>query len=231
VREPVGYGPALLRRIPRGSSLLHGLRVVLPASDPCQRAQRSVKYRAAEALVSSPVGCLVRRSPQGPFVRWVYWHCAGAMQFPRRTVRSDLPDWVAMMLRTTRGRLFDDAKILWAQRNRTGDGKNYQRVPAKHQNTLAARLEPTTIFNFLYRMRTRSNYHDANAFLVGIDAGDDALLFNAGIINVLRATLFVFECAIAQSVGRPTFERFASSFARDVGTMAEQTVARRLACQ
>jgi hypothetical protein len=119
------------------------------------------------------------------------------MQFPRRTVRSDLPDWVAMMLRTTRGRLFDDAKILWAQRNRTGDGKNYQRVPAKHQNTLAARLEPTTIFNFLYRMRTRSNYHDANAFLVGIDAGDDALLFNAGIINVLRATLFVFECAIA----------------------------------
>jgi hypothetical protein len=126
----------------------------------------------------------------------------------------------------------EDSQDLWTSfRGAPQDGTPYQRVPAKHQNVLAARLPPTTIFHFLYRMRTRSNYHDADAFIVGSSAGDDALTFNAGIVNLLRATPFVFESAISRSLARPAFERIATRFVTDVGHVAEQSVGRRVACQ
>lgn len=141
------------------------------------------------------------------------------------------PAYLAMMLRTTRKRSFEEARVRWIRTNRKKDGTVYSRVSPKHQGVLASGLPPTTIFHFLYRMRARSNYHDADAFIMGIAAGDDAFAFNRGIVNLLRATLFVFECAIARCLGWPAFADISSSFVMDVGRLATQALAPRVEAQ
>jgi hypothetical protein len=80
-------------------------------------------------------------------------------------------------------------------------------------------------------MRARSHYQDADAFIMGIAAGDDALAFNRGIVNLLRATLFVFECAIAHGLGWSAFAGISSSFVMDVGELATQALAPRVEAQ
>jgi hypothetical protein len=104
-------------------------------------------------------------------------------------------------------------------------------VPAKHQSTRASKLPPTTIFHFLYRMRARSNYQDADAFIMGIATGDDAFAFRRGIVNLLRATLFVFECAIARCLGWSAIAGISSRFVMDVGQLATQALAPRVEAQ
>lgn len=141
------------------------------------------------------------------------------------------PEYLAMMLRTTHERSFDEARSRWIRTNRKADGTAYLRLPTKHQGAVASKLPPTTIFHFLYRMRARSNYHDADAFIMGITAGDDAFAFNRGIVNLLRATLFVFECAIARCLGWPAFADISSSFVMDVGHLATQALSRRVEAQ
>jgi len=80
-------------------------------------------------------------------------------------------------------------------------------------------------------MRARSNYQDADAFIMGIATGDDAFAFNRGIVNLLRATLFVFECAIARCLGWSAFAGISSSFVMDVGQLATQALAPRVEVQ
>jgi len=77
-----------------------------------------------------------------------------------------------MFLCTTRERQIDERKEKWRQDH------HRRRVPSAEATKLASALPATTLFDGLYRLRKRSDYFDADAFLDGIPSA-----FAAGSIT------------------------------------------------
>jgi hypothetical protein len=67
------------------------------------------------------------------------------------------------LLRTTRARTFENRKADWRKQHKKAD------VPAAVAHELAEKLAPTTFFDFLWRVRVRSDYRDIDAFIPGVD--------------------------------------------------------------
>ena len=63
------------------------------------------------------------------------------------------------------------------------------------------RLRPTTLFDVLWRMRTRSHYQDVEAFLRGISTGTEARRFHENLQCFVTACLAVLEVVIVRYRG------------------------------
>jgi Protein of unknown function DUF262 len=68
---------------------------------------------------------------------------------------------LCMLLRTTRARTFEKRKADWRKRNKKAG------VPAAIAHELAETLPPTTFFDYLWRLRVRSDYRDIDALIPG----------------------------------------------------------------
>ena len=97
----------------------------------------------------------------------------------------DFWNWYGMLLRTTRKRQFAKKLKESGKQFRTKAGKTRKRFMAHHKAQVVRGLRPTTIFDFLYRLRVRSNYEDADAFILGTMSQADAEEFNSGLCTVL----------------------------------------------
>ncbi len=87
---------------------------------------------------------------------------------------------LAKMLETTRGnRLARNARE-WKARN----GRKAMRKPEKR--SLAATLHATTLFDYLWRLRIRSNYGDVSAFLMSGVEDRSHGSFHAGLVSPRR---------------------------------------------
>jgi hypothetical protein len=71
---------------------------------------------------------------------------------------------LCMLLRTTRARTFEKRKADWRKRNKKAG------VPTAIAHDLAETLPPTTFFDFLWRLRVRSDYRDIDAFIPGANS-------------------------------------------------------------
>jgi hypothetical protein len=140
----------------------------------------------------------------------------------------ECPSRIAMLLRTTRERNIHAAKKQWLKSAKKANGTRYQIVPSAYITAIAAREPPTTLFDFLYRCRLRSNYRDADAFLFHGETRHDVLDFNDALTTFVQATLFVFEVGVARCVGSNPIRTAASNFSTALGQAASEGVAARV---
>lgn len=129
---------------------------------------------------------------------------------------------VCKALKTTRkGRIEDRVKD-WKK------AKGRKRIPRDERQQLGVTMKATTVFNFLYRFRIRSNYRDADAFAAGTLRPADAVHFNESLRLLVSTSMFVLELIIDAYLGAGCLERVAKRFLERTPNMAEETLGKRL---
>lgn len=133
--------------------------------------------------------------------------CSGpeaAYQYPNLPSHVDLPAFspmarprpehawssVCMALRTTRERRIRDRVGDWKK------GQRKKRITAEERKRVGEKTKPTTLFDFLYRLRIRSNYSDADAFAAGILQPSEAVQLNESLRYIVSSTMFTLELLI-----------------------------------
>jgi hypothetical protein len=116
-------------------------------------------------------------------------------------------DHLALALKTTRDRQIEDKKRQWLKGMKTKAGAPRKYVPTADVTKRASTMPATTLFDLLYRLRIRSNYQEADAFLRGALTPTDAAAFHRALCDVVGATLLIIEIHLAHQVGVPTLEK------------------------
>ena len=125
---------------------------------------------------------------------------------------ANAPHLVGLALSTTRRRQIDDHRDGWKRGlPLTAAGTPRKIIPAAILAARATAMRPTTLFDLLYRLRIRSNYQEADAFLSGALDVDDATEFHDALTSVVSATLLTTEIFLAHIVGKPSLEKCAAS--------------------
>ncbi len=135
---------------------------------------------------------------------------------------ADRNDRAAMLLRTTRGRELDKRIEVVKQQ------KKLTRAPTGERIRQDQQLAATTIFDFAWRMRARSNYGDPAMFYVGSLGHDRSRAYAAAVRTWTSTTMLLFEALIAQR-SKSVLEDAALHFiSRDHSVLAETLIVPRL---
>lgn len=129
---------------------------------------------------------------------------------------------LCLLLRTTRARTFEKRKADWRKRYKKAG------VPAAVAHELAEKLPPTTFFDFLWRLRVRSDYRDIDALIPGGGQPYHAVEFQQALITIVSATLALFEGLIAHSSGPEVLSDAGRAFVKRVGTAGGAAVSQRV---
>jgi hypothetical protein len=128
------------------------------------------------------------------------------------------------LLETTRIRRLDRNIEDWKRRN----GRKNTRAAEKRE--IAARLLPTTLFDFFWRLRVRSNYRDVRTFLmagVGIEWQND---FYDGLLHLMETSVALFENLVVAYTGptiyQPLMQEFTESQRHDLPELRDPFVTR-----
>jgi hypothetical protein len=131
-------------------------------------------------------------------------------------------DMAAKALKTTREKRISELKKVEVAKAKL------KRAP----NGLAARLdgrtEPTSVFDFLWRSRTRANYGDASMFYMGTldDARSKQYLYS--VRTFTDATMLVLEGLIAQRAKHVLAEAAVHYISRDRSKLTDRVLGKRL---
>ena len=112
------------------------------------------------------------------------------------------------LLETTRKRRLDRNIDEWKRKERR---KN---TWAHEKRAIASRLLPTTLFDFFWRLRVRSNYRDVRSFLMAGVAEDWQREFFQALETILESTVLLLEGLIVAYAGSDTYERTLDGFLR-----------------
>jgi len=138
--------------------------------------------------------------------------------------------FMAKILRTTRTKQESYREGRWKEEGRFRTKKedipkkNYGR---KEKLAVSQSIAPTSIFNFLYRLRLRSNYEDADIFFLGDRDESDVNNYFFSLQNITSYTLFFIETIIRQLVGDDLFYMIIESFDKMSGSYKQGIIARR----
>lgn len=120
--------------------------------------------------------------------------------------RVDFWDSFGLFLKTTRSRQIKKAIKEWKKKNKR------RRIKRDEREQVGESLGPTSIFHCFYRLRTRSNYEDAEAFLVALERTSEAKRFHSSLRRCAWYTLLAMELLISQYVGRNCFSTWVDEF-------------------
>jgi hypothetical protein len=139
----------------------------------------------------------------------------GGKPAPNTLFPGDLDDATRVMclaLKTTRDRRFEEVKeaLLKRKEVKTKAGKPAKQLTMTRQNTMYDAMSPTTTFDFLYRLRIRSNYRDADTFL-SQNVGD-VQPFYEELTDLARCTLHAIESLALLALGSTWFGKQVSDF-------------------
>lgn len=139
-------------------------------------------------------------------------------------------EYVFSALRMTRRWKVDSARADWLKTAKTAKGLPRKQLPASERAKLVSALRPTTIFDFLYELRVRTNYQGVEEY--GSDA-DDFIVgqFHAGLLHLLDIGLLHYETDLAVTIGLRAYEAEVDGWTQStatVGTWARVCVERRL---
>jgi hypothetical protein len=121
-------------------------------------------------------------------------------------------DRLAMVLRTTRHKNQDIAFDGLRRRN-VAPGRGRRNLDRQEKENYGAKSPPTTIFDFLYRLRTRASYGEADLFVLGSRDEDDARQLAVALAVVCDATVAALEALIASYTGPATVAEAAEAYA------------------
>lgn len=144
---------------------------------------------------------------------------------PCSNLASNVPpvDGIGKLLKTTRRRRVEELKDGVRVRLRR------QQAPAGEFRRQDARLEPTTVFDFAWRSRSRSNYGDPSMFYVGsLGSQGRARRFVRSIRTFTAATMLVFESLIAQRAPNTLVDAAVHYISRDRTQISDTLVGARL---
>ena len=127
-----------------------------------------------------------------------------------------------MMLRTTRKRGVE-AKVQAAKRR-----LKQKRAPNGEQRRQDAQMAATTVFDFAWRMRTRSNHGDPAMYYAGTLSPERSSAFATSIRVWTEATMALFEALIAERARGLVEETAVHFISRDRSGIAERLIAPRL---
>ncbi|MFA5340037.1 MAG: hypothetical protein WC317_07835 [Candidatus Omnitrophota bacterium] len=142
----------------------------------------------------------------------------------------DFWSWYALWLKTTRERKDKKRRkeAIKSKRFKCANGEPRKNLSFKQKLIVDSTLHATTFYDGLYRLRIRSNYEDADAFILGTMSQEEALTFYDSLIVILEATLFVLEKCISKHISSQEYKNIVDEFIRSVGEdMAKDTVALR----
>jgi len=129
---------------------------------------------------------------------------------------------LGLLLKTTRKRQLDALNQQWKREN------NKKRVSPTAKRSHIRNLAPTSLFHSLYRLRIRSNYENADAFIMGALDEREVREFNASIRNITWSSMMVFEMLIARCIGKRKYDKIIRSFQIfDPRGVTEKTVSGR----
>ena len=115
-------------------------------------------------------------------------------------------DSFGLFLKTTRSRQIKKGIDEWKKKHKR------KRIKRDERKQIGESLGPTSIFHCFYRLRTRSNYSDAEAFLVALERTSEAERFHTSLRRCAWYTLLVVELLISQYVGRSCFSKWVDDF-------------------
>ena len=107
-------------------------------------------------------------------------------------------DRLAMFLRTTRKKELD-RRFAEERRQNIKPGRTWRCLSVQDKERIAKSMAPTTLFDVLWRIRKKTNYEDADTFVLG--AGDDAWRFAQALVIVTDGTVALLEALAAAYVG------------------------------
>jgi hypothetical protein len=125
------------------------------------------------------------------------------------------------MLETTRNKKLDGRYREWCRRN------HRERTRAHEKRDIAGRLHATTIFDFFWRLRLRSNYQDVELFLMTNAGTTWQRQFYEAICPVTEATCLLLENLIIRRSGPAIYEEAIKDFRKGGGQLAEAVIGRR----
>jgi hypothetical protein len=136
--------------------------------------------------------------------------------------RNDLWQHYGLFLKTTRARQIERRVSAWKKQN------HVSRISKIQRQQIAQNLQATTIFNALYRIRSRANYQDIDSFTFCNASEIDFMELQSAMSQIIYHTLFVFEMMIARIVRKKVFEVTINEFVNtNLGQAASNTVVKR----
>lgn len=140
-------------------------------------------------------------------------------------------EYVFTALRMTRRWKVEEARANWLRTAKTARGKPRKQLPANERAKLVVALRPTTILDFMYELRARTNYEGVEEY--GSDADDSTVeSFHTGLLHLSDLGLLHYEADLAVTVGLKAYEAEVHEWVRSTskaGTWAGQAVEHRLA--
>lgn len=121
----------------------------------------------------------------------------------------------AKLLEKTRERRLERNLDEWKRRNR----RKNTRADEKRQ--VAAALLPTTIFDFFWRLRVRSNYRDVRSFLTTAVDGWWQEEFRDSLEILMEGTMLLLESLVVAYAGPAVIRDTAEAFSRSVRDLPE----------
>lgn len=136
---------------------------------------------------------------------------------------------LGMFLRTTRQKELDRRFAEERGRRKPAPGRTRRNLSGAEKTRLAAKLPPTTIFDLFWRMRTKANYDDADAFVLGAAHELDAHRLGNGLAIVTDATVAALEALMAAYVGAGELAAMSDAYRDKRHAPADSTIGRRAA--
>jgi hypothetical protein len=102
---------------------------------------------------------------------------------------------LAKMLETTRNERLKRNRREWLARS------GRKNMKAAEKRALGARLAPTTLLDYLWRLRVRSNYRDVSTFLMAGLEDDSHATFHRGLLGLVDATCLLVQSLVVAYVG------------------------------
>jgi len=118
---------------------------------------------------------------------------------------------IAKALVTTR------KKLLQVQFNRArgrgrSPGRSRRNLPSAERARIVGELAPTSVLDFLYRMRIRSNYDDADMYVYGQQDAATAQSHYHHLVHLTRTVVSLLERIIERRIGRRQVQQLKDDF-------------------
>jgi len=117
----------------------------------------------------------------------------------------NLEKYFAKFLKTTREKWFISKKERSGLKTKTG--KKLKRFTIEHKKKVDEKMHNTTIFDCLYRLRIKSNYEDAETYILSQMSSSDADELYDSLKIILNCSLFCIENLIKGYLGEEEFNK------------------------
>ncbi|MDP9389473.1 MAG: hypothetical protein M3Q48_16550 [Actinomycetota bacterium] len=135
---------------------------------------------------------------------------------------ADCFDMAAKVLKTTRRKRIEERKVEELTKLKR------KRAPSGLLAKLDADTEATTVFDFMWRSRTRANYGDPSMFYIGTLGSDRSKQYVRSVRTFTDATMLLFEALVAQKARNTLVDAAVHYISRDRAKITDLVLGRRL---